>query len=451
MSNEEGNIATAKVTNFANKISLIPTAAQKLQRWQKRREDGIGTVIKEANYIQHFTMLLAEEGLTFVNLTREVEKGKVDGYMIPSGEQGDAFVGVNLTFSTRGKNNSFTIGKSKQEIVTAVLDLQLIFVWQLYVAEEFCGAVVFTPEDSDFIESLPNSSNFQFSAIGRKYQYIQADCLYEKLLPYIFVWKDGLDNDEQEAKRFVQHISKFLSVASTKYSKEEFAVMLSDNHLIEHKYTISFKTIFADAARMPVGQSGDFHFKINGVQVGAELRMIGIDHRRIIHSYHADVYKPRQDLATIVNSISMFVFVFASNVEVPHSSKVPADYSRFICIPARTHDGQVNICHRHVTGTTTRMQFHFDPGTGVFSNTVGQIKNIVRDDKDYLVLNIGESLSVRAKAKLEEWARRPKFQAAALPATIKKTVVESSSDDDEPIPCRPTDPKRRRIMIHDSD
>ena len=41
----------------------------------------------------------------------------------------------------------------------------------------------------------------------------------------IFVWKDGLDYDKQEANRFVQHILKFLSVASKKYSKEEFAVM----------------------------------------------------------------------------------------------------------------------------------------------------------------------------------------------------------------------------------
>ena len=39
------------------------------------------------------------------------------------------------------------------------------------------------------------------------------------------MWKDGLDYDKQEANRFVQHILKFLSVASKKYSKEEFAVM----------------------------------------------------------------------------------------------------------------------------------------------------------------------------------------------------------------------------------
>ena len=48
---------------------------------------------------------------------------------------------------------------------------------------------------------------------------------YAKLLPKNFVWKDGLDYDKQEANRFVQHILKFLSVASKKYSKEEFAVM----------------------------------------------------------------------------------------------------------------------------------------------------------------------------------------------------------------------------------
>ena len=78
---------------------------------------------------------------------------------------------------------------------------------------------------------------------------------YAKLLPKNFVWKDGLDYDKQEANRFVLHILKFLSVASKKYSKEEFAVMLSDNHMIEHKYKLSFKTIFIDAVPMPLGES----------------------------------------------------------------------------------------------------------------------------------------------------------------------------------------------------
>jgi hypothetical protein len=59
----------------------------------------------------------------------------------------------------------------------------------------------------------------------------------------IFVWKDGLDYDKQEANRFVLHILKFLSVASKKYSKVKFAVMLSDNGMIEHKYNLSFKTM----------------------------------------------------------------------------------------------------------------------------------------------------------------------------------------------------------------
>ena len=71
------------------------------------------------------------------------------------------------------------------------------------------------------------ANQWQFSNFSnrKKKQVIQAGSVYGKLLPKIFVWKDGLDYDKQEANRFVQHILKFLSVASKKYSKEEFAVM----------------------------------------------------------------------------------------------------------------------------------------------------------------------------------------------------------------------------------
>jgi hypothetical protein len=155
------------------------------------------------------------------------------------------------------------------------------------------------------LESLTSKYIYiHISAIGRKKQVIQAGSVYDKLLPKIFVWQDGLDYDKQEANRFVQHISKFLSVVTTKYSRDEFAVMLPDSHMIEHKYTLSFKTIFVDAARMPVGQSGDFHFKINGVQVGAELRMMGVDKTDSGAVYYVEVYKPQHELATIVNSSS---------------------------------------------------------------------------------------------------------------------------------------------------
>ena len=134
------------------------------------------------------------------------------------------------------------------------------------------------------------------------------------------------------------------------------------------------------------------------------------------------------------------------------ASKVPSDYSRFICIPARTHDGQANICHRHVTGKLTCMRLHFDPGTGDVWNTVKSV-NRVREEHEYLVITAGESVTDRAKTKLEEWARRPKFVAAALPvtSTIKRTVDELSPSDDEPITCGPTAPRRRRIIIDDCD
>jgi hypothetical protein len=55
------------------------------------------------------------------------------------------------------------------------------------------------------------ANQWQFSNFSnrKKKQVIQAGSVYDKLLPKIFVWKDGLDYDKQEANRFVQHILKF--------------------------------------------------------------------------------------------------------------------------------------------------------------------------------------------------------------------------------------------------
>ena len=156
---------------------------------------------------------------------------------------GDEFVGVQLTQVTRGKDNSFTIGKNKQKIVKAVLNYQFVCVIQLYVAEEFCGAVVLTPEDSSIIESLPNSGNFGLCAIGRTKQVIKAGSVYEKLLPKIFVWKnDEQLYDKQEAKRFVQHIwPRFAILKYSDYPIKFFGVMqLQDIFSISNHFLVLF-------------------------------------------------------------------------------------------------------------------------------------------------------------------------------------------------------------------
>ena len=36
-----------------------------------------------------------------------------------------------------------------------------------YVAGEWCGALVLTPDNSETIQSLPNHAQFTFTAIGR--------------------------------------------------------------------------------------------------------------------------------------------------------------------------------------------------------------------------------------------------------------------------------------------
>ena len=50
--------------------------------------------------------------------------------------------------------------------------------------------------------------------------------------------------------------------------------MITDNCLVERKYSESFTTIFKDAERMKSGHVGDLQFTANGVEVFAEMRMM---------------------------------------------------------------------------------------------------------------------------------------------------------------------------------
>jgi hypothetical protein len=148
-------------------------------------------------------------------------------------------------------------------------------------------------------------------------------------------------------KKFVERILTFLPTASKKYSEAEFEGMVTDNCLIEQKYIESFTTIFKDADRMASGHVGDLQFTANGVEVFAEMRMMrcqtlkkyGPTHNQ----WNVTVYRPKHDLS-VVNRISVFIFVISDNVQVDHSLKAPADYNRFIVFPARTPDGEANLC-----------------------------------------------------------------------------------------------------------
>jgi hypothetical protein len=163
---------------------------------------------------------------------------------------------------------------------------------------------------------------------------------------------------------------------------------------------------------------------------------------RIFLPHRAQVYRANHELSEVVNTISVFVFVIADNSEVPSRLKVLSDFNRFIFSPARTPDGHANLCYDHVRGTNSKLTLHCDPATGRVSIRDQISKNRVRNAADYLVLIAGEAVTETTSKKLEEWARRPKMQAATLPVTSpteiataplaqkrKRTVV--SSDDDE--------------------
>ena len=139
-----------------------------------------------------------------------------------------------------------------------------------YDAGEFCGALVLTPHDSATIQFLPHVAQLSYTAIGRhpKLQ-VDPDSLYSKLFPHMFIWKEKGKVKAEEVKNFAELILNFLPAAIKKYSKADFAVMLSEKALIEHKCTVSFTTIFNDATRMRSGHLGDLQFTVNGVEVFA--------------------------------------------------------------------------------------------------------------------------------------------------------------------------------------
>ncbi len=129
--------------------------------------------------MQDLGEILVKEGVNLVDLTRRIEGCRADGYIFKTGaDHGDAFVGVQVTYVNMGsRTNSHKFGKSTEEIAAAVVDLQFLFVALFYVADECCGAFLFTPDDSAFIQSLPNIPAIELTAIGRKSKKVVEDCL----------------------------------------------------------------------------------------------------------------------------------------------------------------------------------------------------------------------------------------------------------------------------------
>ncbi len=175
--------------------------------------------------MQDLGAILVKEGVNLVDLTRRIEGCRADGYIFKTGaDHGDAFVGVQVTYANEGsRNNAHQFNKSTEEIAAAVVDRQFLFAALIYVADECCGAFLLTPDDSAFIQSLPNIPKIKLTAIGRtSKRKVVPNCLYSKLLPYLFIWKENGKVKAEVVTKFVERILTFLPTASKKYSEAEF-------------------------------------------------------------------------------------------------------------------------------------------------------------------------------------------------------------------------------------
>ena len=111
----------------------------------------------EAKSLEDLGALLGKEGVSFVDLTREIECGNADGYLYQTGCPAETFVGVQVSFANRSRGE-FTIAKSTSDIVESVIDHEFIFVGMFYDESVLSGALLLTPDDYDTIQSLPPSA-----------------------------------------------------------------------------------------------------------------------------------------------------------------------------------------------------------------------------------------------------------------------------------------------------
>jgi hypothetical protein len=86
-----------------------------------------------------------------------------------------------------------------------------------------------------------------------------------------------------------------------------------------------------------------------------------------------------------------------------HSLKAPADYNRLIVFPARTPDGEANVCYEHVEGKTSSLTLHCDTATGQVSIRDSISQNRVRNEDEYLVIMAGEAVTEQTSKTLQEW------------------------------------------------
>jgi hypothetical protein len=149
-------------------------------------------------------------------------------------------------------------------------------------------------------------------------------------------------------------------------------------------------------------------------------------------------------LEECANAISVLVIAIPDYV----SDMCAASYGHFLIFSARTAAGAPNIIPDHQDGKHSHMSLRFDRSTRLFFQDTTSFAN----SADFCVLVPGEDLTPETIEKLKDWASRPLVALDCSPPTakrIKERVVESSSDDDEPLVSVPS--KRQRHIRDDDD
>jgi hypothetical protein len=286
MSNSDNQMHTARCSQFVNRPKMNLNKADRAIAFEKFKVTCGGTYVRESESIEDLTAYFVTKGLTLVCLTHEVETGTADAYFQSEDDLDDTFVGCQLTRGTVTRDTASSerneghcnICKSKEEIVNLVLVRHFLFVAMIYVNKIWCGVIFFTPDDAHLIHSLPNFKliNVSMGKGGfrtRKFQN-KSICATLENANRIFLWEQG----SSPPAAWMQIVQSFLkNPIQTKYSIQQFKLMLERNHYIEHMYIEGFKTIFPDTKRLAVGHEfGDAVFTVEEVDIEAEFKLVKV-------------------------------------------------------------------------------------------------------------------------------------------------------------------------------
>jgi len=316
MRNSEGTVVTDQAINFVNGHNQNLTTLQ-LQNVRSLLSDkNKDCLLKEAVSIDCLSQLFETKGERIVNLTHDAESCTADGYITSTLS---SYVGVQVASATSmirpDSGGMCTIHKSKDDLLKQICELGFLFFGMLFVRDEWRGVVFLSPDDEEFLRSLPNFNviTIRLGTEGIRQSKFKENSFASKLLlsKNLILWDTLTSQLKQD--QLMERVLSFLSDPHRqKHTRAELLAMIPQKCAIEFQYIERFRqNIAPDAVRCKSHSFGDLKFQLGDTCVSTELKLVTLNGFK----YGGVVFRKRAVLKDCVNSASMVTLVVLKSEE----------------------------------------------------------------------------------------------------------------------------------------